>query len=257
MKAEDREELQQNDLAEWMYHVPLLLKNYGAYILLAIALGILGVRLWYWHQESVARDLQQAWVTLESTGQSTCNDPPDKLRSIISETGNRSLQGFAYAKLGKFYLDYLTAGAPADGVQGVKVSAEQATKEAQDAFNKVIADYSDQTLALAEARLGLAVLAENNHQWAEARKQYEAILAKNGPLADTPFADVAQNRYDHIPGPDGKSKLDDWSKPALLVASAATAPAQTQPLDMPLIMPPGPALLPPPSTSPVGTPAQK
>ncbi len=248
MKAEDREELQQNDLAEWMYHVPLLLKNYGAYILLVIALGVLGVKLWYWHQDSQTHELQQAWTALEATSQSTSSNPPDKLRSIISETSNRSLQGFAYAKLGKFYLDYLTLGAPAEGVQGVKVSTDQATREAQEAFNKVIAEYSDQTLALAEARLGLAVLAENNHQWDEARKQYQAILAKSGPLADTPFADVAQSRM---------SKLDEWSKPALLVASAATEPAQTQASDLPFITPPIPTNTAVPSTAPATTPAHK
>ena len=248
MKAEDREELQQNDLAIWMYKVPLFFKLYGSYILLAVALVVLGWRLWTWQQDKQAAELQQAWTSLAKTGDPSFNDPPDKLNAIIKETGNRSLQAFAYARLGKFYLEYLNAGVPAEGIQGVKIPADQAAAQAQDAFAKVIADYQDQMYPLAEARLGLAALSENRGQWDEARKQYESIIAKGNPLAESPFADIAQR---HL------SKLAQWSKPALLVAAPAAGPVLapgSQPATVPAAPPTapgaGPVIAPPAATHP-------
>ena len=218
MKAEDREELQQNDLAVWMYKVPLFFKLYGSYVLLAVAMVILGWRLWTWQQEKQAAALQQAWNSLAKTSDPSFNDPPDKLNAIIKESGSRSLQAFAFARLGKFYLDYINAGPPAEGIQGVKIPADQAAAQAQDAFDKVLAGYQDQPYPLAEARLGLAALWENQGRWDEARKQYEAIVAKGSPLAETPFADIAQR---HL------AQLEQWSKPALLIAAPAAGPVIT------------------------------
>jgi tetratricopeptide (TPR) repeat protein len=237
MKAEEREELQQNDLATWMYRVPLFLKNYGSYLLLGVALLVLGWRLWDWHQANQAKELQDAWASLNDAMKPTYTNPPSKLHAIIDQASSKPLQAFAYAKIGKFYLDYLNMGAPADGLQGVKVSADQAAKESEEAFKKVISDYPDQTLALAEARLGLAALYENRGQWDDARKQYNAIVEKSSPLAGTAFADVAQRRLDHV---------DDWSKPAVLVATPTPLPEipAVTPASQPATLPVTPATTP-------------
>jgi len=233
MKSEEREELQQNDLAAWMYHVPFFLKNYGSYLLLGVALLVLAWRVWDWHETNVARELQQAWTSLNETSRPTYNNPPSKLRDIISQTDNRPLAAFAYTKLGKFYLEYLNLGTPAEGLQGVKVPADQAAKEAREAFSKVIADYPDQVLALADARLGLGALYEDLHQWDDARKQYDAIADKQGPLGESAFADVARRRL---------ANLDLWSQPALLIRTSASTAASSEPATGPAAT--LPALLP-------------
>jgi tetratricopeptide (TPR) repeat protein len=231
MKSQEREELQQNDLATWMYRVPVFLKNYGSYLLLGVALLVLAWTLWNRHQDSKALETQQAWASLNDAMKPTYTNPPSRLHAIIDQSESNPLKAFAYAKIGKFYLDFLNMGAPEAGLQGVKVSADEAARESEDAFKKVVNDYADQTLALAEARLGLAALYEDRGQWDDARNQYNAIIDKASPLAGSAFADVAQQRLDH---------LDDWSKPALLLAGPASLPefpsvtAQSQPATLPV-----------------------
>ncbi len=148
-----------------------------------------------WHQDSQAReDYNKPGPPWKRPVKATYNNPPDKLRALYRNQQPFVAELCLCQKLGKFYLDFLTLGAWKWRTRGQGCTADQATKEAQEAFNKVIADYSDQTLALAEARLGLAVLAENNHQWDEARKQYEAILTKSGPLCRHPLCRRCTNQ---------------------------------------------------------------
>lgn len=227
MKAEERHELQQNDLAGWMYHVPMFLRQYGSYLLFGVALLILAYQLYGWHQAKQEAKRQEAWSTLIDASGNFGMLPPDpnRLRTAIQEYNIHPLQALAYKSIGDFYLQTLTIGQ--SPLPKITVTPAEAEQEAYEAYNKVISSYGDELLPAGQAHLGLGKLYETKQQWDKAREQYQILTDKKGPFAAMPLATEAQRRLE---------KLDEWRKPVVL----ANTPAAGGPIALPESGPIGP-----------------
>src|SRR3954466_13353561 len=63
MKAQERHELRENDLASWLqYGLWAFLKTYGSYVLLTLSLCFLGFQLWNLYSRKQQDARNQAWI---------------------------------------------------------------------------------------------------------------------------------------------------------------------------------------------------
>lgn len=193
MKAEERHELKENDMVSWFqYGLPIFLKQYGSYLLLALALCLLGYQLWNYREKKHAVEVQSAWNELAAASNPNTENAPAKLQAIINEYNVKPVQALAWLQIATFYTDAVAHGNPPEGYNGVKVTKDDALASAEKAANHVINEFPDQTLAVGKAHLALATIAEDRGDWDAAKKQYELLSDKGGPFADTAFALTAE-----------------------------------------------------------------
>jgi|SRR5271170_2846988 len=217
MKPEEREELKQNDLENWLqYGLPIFMKKYGSYVLLFLACCLLGFQLWRYQQQKKAVEVQNAWNELDAASAPTTDNAPAKLQALISQYQIKPVQALAWLQIATFYTDAVAYGNPPEGYNGVKVNQEEALKQAEDAANHVINEFSDQLLAVGKAHLALATVALDRGDWDAAKKQYELLADKSGPFAETPFTVVADTEL---------KQLNDMRKAPPLAAMAPAEPA--------------------------------
>ncbi|HUO08375.1 MAG TPA: hypothetical protein VM008_08765, partial [Phycisphaerae bacterium] len=230
MKPEEPDEpdLKENDLSTWLqYGLPIFLRKNGSYLLLAVALCILGYQLYQRYEIKKQVEVQSAWNDLDAASAPGVDNAPAKLQALISQYPMKPIQALAYVQLASFYLDDVAHGNPPAGYHGVKVSRDDALKLAESAANSVLSDYADQPVAVGKARFALAAVAMNRGDFAAARKEYELLTDKSGPYAGTAFAELADNQL---------KKLDQYAKAPPLAAFAppeqppSTAPAGLQDL---------------------------
>jgi hypothetical protein len=225
MKAEEREELKENDLDNWLQvGLPLFLRKNGSYLLLALALALLGYQLWNWHVRKQAEEVQTAWNELEMASAPNAQNAPDKLQAIINQYDVKAVRALAWLQVANVYLEDVTQGNPAEGYNGVKVSKAEALNKAEEAAKRVIADYPDQSLAVGKAHLALGVVALDRSDWDAAKKEYEFLTEKNGPYANTAFSIEAGVQLSHI---------DDYRKAPRLADAVVPAPATQADLKLP------------------------
>jgi hypothetical protein len=206
------------EMADWYYNIPYYLKEYGTYALLVIALGLLGLQYYRYTQVKKDNALQEAWAKLNAADEPGTVNPPGQLSDVLDSATSPSIKAMAYLKTGLFYIHLLNAGAPAEGYQGVKLSAPEAIKAGTDALNTVVSDYPDQHLAVAVAHMGLGALAEARGDVATAKHEYGVVANAPAKSVGAMYASEAQYRLDH---------LDQWQTPIALIHDAvpATAPA--------------------------------
>jgi predicted negative regulator of RcsB-dependent stress response len=193
MDSEEREELKQNDLSSWLqYGLPIFLKKYGSFILLGLALCVLGYQLWVRHEAQKAVEVQTAWNELDSASSPTAENAPAKLQALIAQYQLKPVQAMAWLQIATFYIDDVAHGNPPGGYNGVKVSKEEALKSAESAANQVLSGFPDETVAVGKAHLALATIALDREDFDAAKKQYEMLSAKGSPYAETSFAKIAE-----------------------------------------------------------------
>ncbi len=142
MKAEEREELKQNDMVEWFQvGLPLFLRQNGSYLLLALALGLLGYQLWGWHSKKKAAEIESAWNELMTASEPGVRDAPGKLQDIIAQYPVKTVQAMAWLQIANFYLDDVAEGNPPEGYNGVKIGKTDALAKAEDAAHHVLSEY--------------------------------------------------------------------------------------------------------------------
>ncbi|MEI7766338.1 MAG: hypothetical protein WCJ97_02745 [Phycisphaerae bacterium] len=228
MKPEEKQELQSNELATWLVRFPMWLKDYGSYVLLAVAVAILVVQLYHWNKNRQEQKLHEAWANLELATIPGRENPPAKLKSITLDYDIPTVQAIALVKLGEFYHQIILAGAPPEGVQGVKMTVEEARQNAQEAYKKVLTQYPDDKLAVPLAMVGLAAVSESVGNWDLAKEQYTKLTDPKGAFANTAFAQLAQRRLD---------QLEEIKQPVVLGPAATTLPDFTEPTTNPTTVP--------------------
>jgi tetratricopeptide (TPR) repeat protein len=243
MKAEEPEALKENGLENWLQvGLPIFLRKYGSYLLLALALALLGYQLWNWHVRKQMEQVQMAWSELDAASAPNAQNAPDKLQAIINQYEVKPVQALAWLQIANVYLEDVAAGNPAEGYNGLKVSKAEALKKAEEAANHVIADYPDQKLAVGKAHLALGVVALDREDWEGAKKIFGELADKNGPFADTAFA---------IEGGAQLAHIDDYRKTPRLADMAV--PVTTAPATQSGVITPGVGL--PTGTMPATQPA--
>ncbi len=186
-------------------------------MLFGLVLILLGYNIYRWYSREQDAKVQKAWAELADASES--ENPPFTFNAIAAQSDVRPVQALAYLGIGDYYLNCLNLGGPLLKPANMSYTPELADREAEKAYQKILADFPDQSLAVARAHLGLARLYEDRHDWDNARKQYEIVAAKSGPFAGTPFAAVAQDRLDHVA---------QWAQPVTFAPPAvipATAPS--------------------------------
>ncbi len=226
MKAEEREELKQNDMVEWFQvGLPLFLRQNGSYLLLALALGLLGWQLWGWHEKKQAAEVMSAWNEFEAASGEGVINAPQKLQAVINQYNVKAVQAMSWVQVANFYLDDVAQGNPPEGYNGVKIGKADALAKAEEAAKHVINEFPDQPLAVGKAHLALGAAALDREDWDGAAKQYELIADKNGGFAGTAFALEAAFQLSHI--------ADYRKAPRLTAMVAAAVPATQSTMPLP------------------------
>jgi tetratricopeptide (TPR) repeat protein len=198
MKAEERHELKQNDLASFLqYGLPMWLKQNGSYVVLALALVFLAYQLYGMWQRKQYETRQAGWAELQTVQNPSIagpvENPPAKLQSIIDTYDIKELKSQAYHTLGTFYSRVILFP---EQLASLNLTKSEALTKAFDAFKKAGELQPDDPLILAKATLGMAAVKEDQGQWEEAAKMYVEMCSR---FANSPFADLARHRLNTMP----------------------------------------------------------
>lgn len=208
MKSQRRHDLKTNSLARGIEGLPSYWRDYGNKALLfIIACLVVFLAVRYWRQKQardaqlVADSLQNAELQIQQIERLTAQYPAalqghaaelavqrqtlvqnadSAINSVINEA--KDPQALVTGYLYKGELNWQLANMPPiPGAQTqpslrLEKSPEDFLKAAQSAYEQVLSPqlHAD-PLAVFHARVGLAAIAENEHQWDAARKQYQAI----------------------------------------------------------------------------------
>ena len=250
MKAERRHELKTNTLAHQLENLPEFGRQYGTKILLAIV-AVLAIVVFVRYQARASREArEQAADTFAAalSGINNLDRIPNMLdgraaaeqRKQVQEQAARAIQQVldqskdaslrADALLVRGDLNWKLATLPE--IRGAETQpslrlAESDTdllEKARVAYEAAASADGARPLTVANARLSLAAVAEEQSKWDEARKHYEQLVAD--PRTPEPFKHDARVRSE---------ELADISKPILL-GKPATRPVA----ELPELGPPAP-----------------
>jgi len=217
MKAQERHELKQNDLASWLqYGLPMFLKQNGSYVVLILAIALLAYQVYHWYQRKQEALHQTAWVELQQA--QMAENPPARWQGIIDTYDYPDLKVQAYLGMGTFY-SRLTLFP--EQMTIMKITRAEALDKAYDAFKHARDTMPGDALVNAKAILGMAAVDEDRGDWDAARKEYQE-LATGTLFVKTPFVDFAQDRL---------ATLDQRRDAPRLAAMIPTPPA-SQPAGM-------------------------
>jgi tetratricopeptide (TPR) repeat protein len=220
MKAQRRQELKTNTLAEELAEIVVYLKNQSQAVTVAAVavLVILGV-LWYWHRTVQTRRAEGWQVMLGLMATSKQKDPQvlDKMEQVAASYSDPQFKAMAYAQLG----DRLRAEAAM--AETPEVARDYASR-AESAFQAALNVTPDQIVPAAIARLGLASLAADKGDFDTAKRYYEAV-GNDANLAGTPFPAQASAALTALEAARKLPPLAPTSQP-VQAAVPASQPAQ-------------------------------
>lgn len=250
MKAERRHELKTNTLAHQLENLPEFGRQYGTKILLAIV-AVLAIVVFVRYQARASRDAREQAAETFAAALSGINNldgvpnMPDgraaaDQRKQIQEQAARGIQQVldqskddalrADALLARGDLNWKLATLPeirgAETQPSLKLteSDDDLLEKARAAYEAAANTAGASPLTVANARLSLAAVAEEQSKWDEARKHYEQLMAD--PRTPEPFKNDARVRIE---------ELADISKP-ILIGKPATRPVT----ELPELGPPAP-----------------
>ena len=207
---------------------------------LIIAVLIFAYVLLSRHSESKAITVQGEW---DRAGSATVK-PEERtklLEDLAAQTGDRRIAALACVELG---YDYATRALLAKTPSERTALEESAGKW----YQKTLAEFPTQTLAVAKAQFGLGKLYESQRKFPEAAEQYR--LAKSSPdLVGQPVAIMAESSLQWL-----KMLESPVVMATTMPASAPTTPA-TAPASAPASAPAAPAKATQPATAPARAPA--
>ena len=213
MRAERRHELKQNALDAELHKIGGFFRTHGtrvAWIALIGALGVLAAVVWMRNVNDNKERIQTKFdeVTLaEEGGQTKPMDIIGAYRELASQTTDTRVAAMAAVRLGNY-------NARRAALETADAQRNALTQEAQQMYDQVLTRFSDQPLAVAQAHVGLAKLAENQGQVDKARQEYLQVQRMQ-EIAQTPVAREAAI---------GLAQLDQISEPVRFATTAPTQP---------------------------------
>ena len=246
MKSERRHELHTNSLADTLSRTPEFFREHGSKVLLGVIIVLLVVILIHQRTRRNLEQLDTGWTSITSARSSieriwvlpaqlrNATDIAAARRQLIesassaltSVIGSDNPQLAAEAYLLRGDLNWTLANLPelpeAATQPALKLegSSQEYLNRAEEAYQKVVRVYADQTTSVANARFGLAAIAENRHDWARAKSLYDEI--KNDPKTIPSYKTLADLKIAALAVIDTPVYIVPSSQPA---APAATAPA--------------------------------
>ncbi|MFQ6048685.1 MAG: tol-pal system YbgF family protein [Phycisphaerae bacterium] len=213
MKGTRRKELRSNELIESLRQLVAFGRRHSNYVVAGAVGAALVVGLGAYWQRAKAGRLQQGWseLLLVAQREGSGSDRLARLRQVAEGYEAAPLAAVAWQLLGDALFDQATYG-----VAGEQAGRrEELLDQASRAYQRILARYRQQWIARAVALIGLAKIAENRHDWLEARRYYQAVLDE--PQFDaTPYHSLAR---------EALARLDRLAEPVELVAVGATTQA--------------------------------
>ena len=192
-KKDDAEDSQKEELITgFEVGVRVFFAKYGSYLLLAAAFALLGWQIWNYFQKKHQVAVQEAWLDFEQAEQSP-DDLPAKLQGVIADHDIKPVQAQAWLALGNYYVGTVALGV-APNVPGAKYDRTEQLNRAEDAYRHILDGFSDERVVAGAAHMGMGVVAEDQGNWDEARKQDEALTDSKSEFAGTACADQASDR---------------------------------------------------------------
>jgi hypothetical protein len=239
MKAERRHELKTNTLAEAVMRMPDTGKRNTITMISIILAGLLiGLLIRYRLSASqerlvlasdnlaVARediDLIKR-MTLQavdpSQPQEWYRDALTRLDSVLTDVGSSNPAVAAEALVARGDAAWYMKDFDASTTQPtVGQSTSELLGVAESAYKQVLSAYPSAHFSTTAAHIGLGTIAEDRHDWTEARKQYQAIID------DADAGDVMQSQAKQM-----LRSVDDLEHPPVI--AAATQPATLPTFDL-------------------------
>lgn len=199
MKSEHRHDLKSNDLAKSLLTTQDYIKLYGGRVFLGLAIVVLIIVLII-QRSSRSRaeaaklrdDLAYADSQIDrltraqviGDGQVTVRPAEvDQVRRLLQEIREKASDKKILADAAVAQGDYSWALANYPDVPGAASQPslrpdkprDELLKDAKAAYQQVLDQYADQPAAVVKAHFGLAAIAEDESNWDEAKRQYEAV----------------------------------------------------------------------------------
>jgi hypothetical protein len=211
-------------------------------------------------QVTVTNDLATARASVQRLGNMSLMGPPEQLATQRSKTideinaaidsiatnassSDAALQARALLTRGDLYWTLANMpeipGASTQPSLRLARTSEEYLAEAEKAYQSVVTNFANQSESVLAANFGLAAIAENRHNWDDARKIYEQIKGSN---AEQMYRDLAEARL----------KLLPQIQQPVLVGELTTKPAGLTPL----VMAPATQPTAQPTTAPTTQPAR-
>jgi len=197
MKSERRHQLKSSELSDMLEQAKVYAAENWSKItsvaVLVIVLIAVGLYIRHSRSQEVAQNWQQMFAVLNRDTSAGKVD----LEQMALQTSDKNLAVIAWKVLGD---QYLSRWLVAEDIQ-----RDDLARQARQAYMRILDQYQDNTLAVADAHIGLAVLAENLGQWSGARDHYQKIVSDPRFLG-TIFVTLAQNRL---------ANLNQWQEPVV------------------------------------------
>ncbi|HVT82733.1 MAG TPA: hypothetical protein VHM90_18995 [Phycisphaerae bacterium] len=216
MKAEERHELRENDLAGWLqYGLVNWLREYGSYVLLLGALAFLGYRLWVMHEEKKTARYQEAFNTLHEAEAANAGKEteyfrvvnpadPKQLADLIDSTEFMEVKAEAAIALAQYYHDMV---AFPEILRMKNLRRDEVLDKAMTYYQTAAKALPNDRLVNALSQLGIAAVYEDQLLWDKAREIYTAMGDPKSTYAGTPMADVASARLKSLPDRQNAPRL--------------------------------------------------
>jgi hypothetical protein len=198
MKAERRHQLQTNALAHSIAGLGDRFRQYGGKVFLALVIILLVVFLIRLRARNAADNRRLALEAVQTARQEIealetvyfqmgesdtihkrvrdlVDDAKDKLEQINGQTDDRAILAEAQVARGDLFW-HVANLPPSFAAANAGYDRESALKEAEEAYQSVLNELTDQPLAATTARFGLAAIAQNRGDFDAARKQYQSII---------------------------------------------------------------------------------
>ncbi len=256
MKSDRRHELKSNALDSWISRVPRLAQEHGGKILAVVIVLILGVvflrqRISASHQKlasamenltSVRQQIQQLrnspYLQVSDDQEQTANlreqiyrNATATLDAVSSQVDDAKVRGEALICAGdlNWQMAHLASlpGAATRPTLNTPLTAAEHLKASKDAYQDALNQYSDQPWTRLGARFGLAAIAEDEHDWGQARQMYQNVL--DDAQAGASFTDLAKMRLANLPELQKPVYLAPVTQPVWTAATAPSSAATTAP----------------------------
>ena len=191
MKAERRHELQHNALDGELGTIISYIRTHAGSMLWSLAIAALVFAVGPFavnHFRNRLPKLQSRFNQAMGDTSLTLDDRLAMLEEISQQDLDRSLAALAVVRMG----DALVL----DAAMGLSEAPGEAVRKADESYQRVLVEFSDQPQAVAIARIGLATLAENRGEFDVARMHYDAVVDLPGAQGTPAAMRARQNLQD-------------------------------------------------------------
>jgi len=208
LDTQHRHELKENDLAESLRNISVFWQQWGNSLLMAVLLCLLILLGYQFFTNRTARIHEESWSAL------LYETSPAGLRAVAETNSDPSVQALARLQAAELLL--LKVAEPASATQP---STAGQIEEAESLLKAVADQPGLSPVYRLNALLGLAAVAEDRQQWAEAARIYQQVAQEAGSRLSA-IASRAEQR---------RQVLDQLAQPVTFATTQPAPPALPAP----------------------------